>query len=106
MGWTTAESGVYVFAKGQEILSRRQSHQTSTGAHSIPAGGSVDCVTTAGKRRYPSTTPVLMLRRRGATFALLHLTMAGGKVKVKVKFTVEPATNAQRGSRSIAVLFL
>jgi len=28
------------------------------------------------------------------------------KVKVKVKFTVEQATRAQRGSRSIALLFL
>jgi len=32
--------------------------------------------------------------------------MAGGKVKVKVNFTIEQATKAQRGSRSIAVVFL
>jgi hypothetical protein len=28
------------------------------------------------------------------------------KVKVKVKFTIEQATKAQRGSRGIALLFL
>ena len=67
--------------KGQEILSRLQSLQTSTGAHSVPTGGSVDCVTTAGKRLYPLNTPVLRLRVRGATFALPRLTMAAGKVK-------------------------
>ena len=30
----------------------------------------------------------------------------GSKVKVKVKFTLEQATKAQRGSRGIALLFL
>jgi len=49
---------------------------------------------------------VLRLRVRGATFELPRLTMAGGKVKVKVNFTIEQATKAQRGSRSIAVVFL
>jgi hypothetical protein len=28
------------------------------------------------------------------------------KIKVKVKFTIEQATKAQRGSRGIALLFL
>jgi hypothetical protein len=41
---------------------------------------------------------------RGATFALPRLTMAGGKVNVK--FTLQQATKAQRGSRSIIELFL
>jgi hypothetical protein len=39
---------------------------------------------------------VAMLRRMGWA----------NRVKVKVKFTVEQATKAQRGSRSIAILFL
>jgi hypothetical protein len=43
---------------------------------------------------------------RGATFALPRLTVARGKVKVKVNFTLEQATKSQRGSRSIALLFL
>ena len=88
--------------KGQGILSRRHSLQTSTGAHSVPTGGSVDCDTAAGNRHYPLNTAVPRLKMREATFALPHLTMTRGKVK----FTLEQATKAQRGSRSIAVLFL
>ena len=34
-----------------------------------------------------------------------HLNTAHSKVKVKVKFTLEQATKAQRGSRRIAILF-
>jgi hypothetical protein len=34
------------------------------------------------------------------------MTKIRGKVKVKVNFTLEQATNAQRGSRGIALLFL
>ena len=52
---------------------------------------------------YHSSAQVKM---HGGTFALPGLTMAVGKVKVKVKFTLEQATKTQRGSRSIAVLFL
>jgi hypothetical protein len=37
---------------------------------------------------------------------LYKLLLTGKKLKVKVKFTLEQATKAQRGSRGIALLFL
>ena len=36
----------------------------------------------------------------------IHLADDWVKVKVKVKFTLEQATKAQRGSRGVAVLFI
>jgi hypothetical protein len=36
----------------------------------------------------------------------LHVSIIKGKVQVKVKFTLEQAMKAQKGSRGIALLFL
>jgi hypothetical protein len=36
----------------------------------------------------------------------MHIDLSNVKVKVKINFTLEQATKAQRGSRGIAVLFL
>jgi hypothetical protein len=52
--------------------------------------------------------PLAFVARTGKTLPLIfnisHNNMS--RVKVKVKFTLEQATKAQRGSRGIAVLFL
>jgi hypothetical protein len=37
---------------------------------------------------------------------VILIAAVGVKVKIKVKFTLEQATKAQRGSRRMAVLFL
>ena len=50
---------------------------------------------------YPRLAEALLFLRP----TLLHRVVKV-KVKVKVKFTLEQATKAQRGSRSIAILFL
>jgi len=36
----------------------------------------------------------------------MHINLSNVKVKVKVKFTIEQATKAQKGSRGMALLFL
>jgi hypothetical protein len=45
-------------------------------------------------------------KRNTETFSTTVLVKVNVKVKVKVKFSLEQAMKAQRGSRSIALLFL
>ena len=50
---------------------------------------------------------VLWIRNKFVQLGLIHLRyLQFGTMKVKVKFTLEQATKAQRGSRSITLLFL
>ena len=86
--------------------------------HQVTFGG---YTRTVGDRRNPHATRILSVapvrlisstlpskvrtRSLAACISTIH-SIGKGKIKVKVKLTLEQATKAQRGSRGIALLFL